>query len=142
MKLLIVLFAVTACVVAQKEKCTDKEFKIYKDWQSKFNRPVEEDKAVEAQKCLNLIKAIAHIEKHNAEHPTKHKLAINHFGDLSPEDSKSRLGGKKPDDYVHTENDSGAGRKKRGTYPATRDWRKENLVSSVKFQGDCADCWR
>jgi len=81
------------------------------------------------------------IETHNADATKTHKVAINHFADLTHEEFKSTIMPKpkvkRPADNgaTHTHQNSGI------TLPDSVDWRQKGAVTPVKDQGVCGSCY-
>lgn len=126
----IVIFMVIACTFAQEE-CSDSDLAIFKRWQKDFNQPPQEDE-VEEKKCLIIKKALEHIQSSNKDH-RKHKSGLHEYSDLTEEEiTNTRYG------YLESEGEyvPGLHRLKRSySYPPSRDWRDEKIITPVKNQG-------
>lgn len=139
MKLLILLSVVIACVAAQSV-CNDDQIKQYKKWQREHNRPIF-SKEEELKRCTHFLRALEHVTKNNGDNKG-HKVALNELADLSPEEYKTRHGIILPNDYKHESSPATRRKKAAGSYPPSKDWRDENIITHVKNQADCGSCWR
>lgn len=130
MKIVIFLFIVITCTFAQEE-CTDSDIAIFKRWQRDFNQQNYDDET-EAKKCLQIKKALEHIQRSNAD-TKNHKSGLHEYSDLTEDEiTNTRYG------YLESEGEyvPGLHRLKRSyTYPPSRDWRDEKIITPVKNQG-------
>jgi len=88
------------------------------------------------------------IHEQNAK-DLSYKVAMNEFGDMSPEEWSARLGylsaasgaGQvKPTPTKHVVGSRHAA-KRTSSLPATWDWRDHHAVNPIQNQGQCGSCW-
>jgi KDEL-tailed cysteine endopeptidase len=74
------------------------------------------------------------IEEHNRKNGVTYTLAMNQFGDMTPEEFRRHLG------YAPIKNKLPAA-PLTGEAAASVDWRAKNAVNPVQNQGSCGSCW-
>jgi len=79
------------------------------------------------------------INTHNADSTKTHKVAINHFADMTHEEFKQTIipKVKRPSDDGATFTHQMSGK----DVPAAIDWRQKGAVTAVKDQGVCGSCY-
>ncbi|KAF6215881.1 hypothetical protein GE061_000216 [Apolygus lucorum] len=135
MNTILVFASLIGCCLAVSVSVLDWE--AYKSLYGKNYEDPEEDAMRKMTYEMNLEK----FEAHNARHQQgleSYTMGVNHFSDWS--DSEQQNGFNQYDSspegvtYVFHE-PSGKG------LPESVDWREENVVTSVKQQGECGSCW-
>lgn len=107
-------------------------YKEYKTPQEDSNR-----KKVFDENCQK----IEHHNKLYSQNLTTYKLALNEFSDFTNEEKQQLLGGlivpkEEPLPFVPI-----APAILRTDVPKAYDWRDQNIVTPVKYQGACGSCW-
>jgi len=74
----------------------------------------------------------------NARPGTTWKAGVNQFSDMTPEEWKRSVGLMAPQECSATNRRSPVAN---GPVPTSMDWRKKNVITPVKDQGNCGSCW-
>ncbi|XP_058735267.1 zingipain-1-like [Vicia villosa] len=110
----------------------------HEKWMTQFGKSYKDDE--EKEKRFQIFKNnVEFIEYFNAAGDKPFNLSINHFADLTSEEFKASLNGKKK---LHYENETSSFRYHNVTsVPDSMDWRKRGAVTPIKDQGTCGSCW-
>ncbi|CAL5212871.1 unnamed protein product [Lathyrus oleraceus] len=110
----------------------------HEKWMAQFGKSYKD--AQEKEKRFQIFKNnVEFIEYFNAAGDKPFNLSINHFADLTSEEFKASLNGKKK---LHNEKETSSFRYHNVTsVPDSMDWRKRGAVTPIKDQGTCGSCW-
>lgn len=109
----------------------------HEKWMAQFGKSYKD--AQEKEKRFQIFKNnVEFIEYFNAAGDKPFNLSINHFADLTSEEFKASLNGKKK---LHNEKETSSFRYHNVTsVPDSMDWRKRGAVTPIKDQGTCGMC--